>query len=146
MTQPATHSDVLSPSLTPPLGPDSPSVRVAARARVTTTQRNPARGKRRVWTAVRTAAAGWWVWTSRPASLRTMWRLSAVTWARVPLRSGPLLLVWRVSNWTDRLAMFALVLLAPTCLTGPLRWLSTRPTRRFAFYLLGAITAAVVLL
>jgi len=146
MPQPVTDSDVLTRSLTGARVADSPSVRVAARARIATTAGKRPPAVKAVWVGVGRAAAGWWVWTARPVSLRVLWRLSAVTPARVPLRSGPLTWVWRVSNSTDRLVMFALVLAAPTVLTGPLRWLAARPSRRFAFYLLGGVVAAVVLL
>jgi hypothetical protein len=137
-----THRNVLSlPTATVPAS-DSPPPRVAARARVAATQRKqphrtqtgntPRRGLGR-------ALARWWVWTARPVSLRAMWRLSGLNRARVPLGSGPLTALWRLSNGTDRLIMFVLALAAPTVLTGPLRWLATRPTRRFAFYLLTAV-------
>lgn len=81
----------------------------------------------------------WWAWTGRPLSLRALWRTSAVNRTRIPLGSTPFGLVWKLSNATDRLLFFVLVLLAPTALTGPLRWLAARPTRRWAFYLLAAV-------
>lgn len=68
--------------------------------------------------------------------------MSAVNRDRIPLGSTPFGLIWRLSNWTDRLIFFALVMIAPTALTGPLRWLAARPTRRWAFYLLAAGFAA----
>ena len=44
-----------------------------------------------------------------------------------------------------RLVMFGLVLVAPTFLAGPLRWLAARPTRRIALYLFAGIATAVLL-
>jgi hypothetical protein len=70
-----------------------------------------------------------------------MWTQSRVDAARVPLRSRPLRLLWWLSNATDRMVMFAVVLAAPTALTGPLRWIAARPTRRYGFYLLLAALA-----
>jgi hypothetical protein len=80
--------------------------------------------------------ARWWVFTSRPVSLRAAWRLSGVVDARrVPGGSPVLAGVWWWSNRTDRLVLFALVVLAPTVLTGPLLWCAARPTRRAGLYL-----------
>lgn len=92
---------------------------------------------------VRRGAARWWAWTARPTSLRAAWHLSAVNRTRIPLGATPLGLLWRLSNLTDRLVMFVLALIAPTVLTGPLRWLAARPTRRWAFYLVVAAFATV---
>lgn len=130
--------------------PDSPPARVSARRaretnRPTTPRKAPTVRVGAIGASLRRAGGRWWVWTSQPASLATTWRESAVAKARVPLGSGPLVLVWRISNWTDRLLMFGLILAAPTFLTGPLRWLAARPTRRFAFYTLGGIVAVLVL-
>jgi hypothetical protein len=146
MPRAVTDSDVLTQPPTPRRAADSPPPCTPVRARVATTQRNPTQRKRRLGPAVRKAAASWWVWTARPPSLRATWRLSAVTKSRVPLESGPLSLVWRISNWTDRLVMFVLILIAPTFLAGPVRWLAARPTRRFALYLFAGVAAAVLLL
>jgi hypothetical protein len=132
MTRPVTRSDVLNRATKPPQQGDSPSARAPARraparARVTATDR-----KRKM----RTLAASWWVWTDRPPSLRATWRLSKVDPVRVPAKSGPLTLLWRISNVTDRPILFALTILAPSFLAGPLRWLTARPTRRFGLYFL----------
>lgn len=103
----------------------------------------PARKPLRV--AARLGLNRWWLLTSRPTSLAATWRLSAVNRDRIPLGSGLLALVWRLANWTERLIFFGLVALAPTVLTGPLRWLAARPTRRWAFYLVTAAIAATFL-
>ena len=51
-----------------------------------------------------------------------------------------------MSNHTDRILLFALLMAAPTILTGPLRYFAARPTRRWAFYLvLTAFTATLTL-
>lgn len=100
--------------------------------------RRPRRPRPPLGLTLRRGLAHWWGWTSRPTSLRAAWRASAVNRDRIPLGSTPFGLIWRLSNWTDRLLFFALVMIAPTALTGPLRWLAARPTRRWAFYLLAA--------
>ncbi|MEV0214323.1 hypothetical protein [Micromonospora sp. NPDC050695] len=71
-----------------------------------------------------------------------MWAASAVDSKRIPANVGALRIAWQVSNWTDRLLMFGLIAVAPTFLTGLLRWLAARPTRRWAFYLILAAFAA----
>lgn len=116
---------------------DSPPTRAGARARVTTT-REPVVA--RLAAAAKTAGRQWWVWTSRPPSLRAVWRLSATNRKRVPGNSGFLFTLWRISNATDRLALFALLLVAPTAIAGPLRWITVRPTRRWAVYFVVGVT------
>lgn len=105
-------------------------------------KRRPERAPRRprvpLGLLARRGLSRWWAWSSRPTSLRAAWRLSAVNKTRIPLGSTPVGWLWRLSNITDRLVMFALVMIAPTVLTGPLRWLAARPTRRWAFYLIVA--------
>jgi hypothetical protein len=79
------------------------------------------------------------VWTAQPVSLREAWRLSAIAPSRVPPRAPWWLVAgWRLSNWTDRLAWFLLMLIAPCGLQGPLRWLAVRPTRRLGTYVVAA--------
>lgn len=126
---------------------DSPAVSPRARARVPVTQRagNIVVAATGIWSSAVRAGARWWAWTARPMSLRASWRASAVDPRRVPLRHAWLLRAWRVSNATDRIVMFALVLAAPTVFTGPLRWLAARPTRRFGFYLVVTAFAVYVL-
>jgi len=126
---------------------DSPAVSTRARASIEVTKRDRKIGgavAKRLGSVGATTARGarrWWVWTGRPASLATSWRLSFVDETRIPLKSGWLNIAWQVSNWTDRLFMFALILAAPTFLQGPLRWIATRPTRRLGFYVLAAASA-----
>lgn len=127
---------------------DSPPVRARARASVEVTKRDRKISDGLVAKAgavradVVRGARRWWVWTGRPASLATSWRLSAVDEARIPLKWTPFNIAWQISNWTDRLFMFALILAAPTVFQGPLRWIATRPTRRLGFYLLALAAAA----
>ena len=116
---------------------DSPAAPVRAGARVPVTHRG-----RQIGAAVRLAGRRWWAWTARPSSLRAAWVLSAIDPKRIPGKSGALRLLWQVSNWTDRLALFGLIMLAPTGVTGPLRWIAARPTRRWGFYLV--LTASAV--
>jgi hypothetical protein len=132
VTTTTTRSDVRSPlnGRVPDL--DSPAVRQRARANVPVADSN--RNK-----SARVVSAGllrrWWGWTARPLSLRATWAQSAVDSTRIPLNNTALRLLWQASNFTDRLVMFALILIVPTALTGPLRWCAVRPTRRWALYL-----------
>jgi hypothetical protein len=102
-----------------------------ARARLTVTHRIDR------WVDItRSAAGSWWLLTTRPLSMRAAWKASRlVDPHRVPLRSRPLQLAWRWSNRTDRILLFALALLAPSCLMGPLLWVAARPSRRLGFWL-----------
>ncbi len=93
---------------------------------------------RRLMAVAVRAGRSWWAWTNRPASLRVAWRLSTIDAKRIPLRSKAWRRAWLLSNWTDRLIMFALAFATPTGLQGPLRWLATRPLRRWGFYLIVA--------
>lgn len=152
MTTTTTQGEIRSGINGHPAPWDSPPVRARARASLDVTHRDDkisgglVRKVRSVLVAAALGARRWWVWTGRPASLATSWRLSGVDDTRIPLKVGALNIAWQVSNWTDRLFMFALVLAAPTFLTGPLRWIATRPTRRLGFYLLAAATAVAYVL
>ncbi|MES2343819.1 MAG: hypothetical protein V4597_19290 [Pseudomonadota bacterium] len=115
------------------------------KAKTTRPPKAPRAPRKPARVAARIGARRWWLLTSRPTSLAAMWRLSAVNRDRIPLGSAPLGLIWRLANWTERLIFFCLVALAPTVLTGPLRWLAARPTRRWAFYLVTAAIAATFL-
>lgn len=136
-----TEREILSPhnGRVPRL--DSPAVSTRARARLPVTERV---GK---WkTSAVSSARTWWGFTACPASYVEMWQASRVDETRIPGRSGLLRGLWLVSNWTDRIVLFVLIVGAPTFCTGPLRWLATRPTRRWGFYLITAILAAALLL
>jgi hypothetical protein len=87
------------------------------------------------------ALSGWWLWVAQPASLAETWRQSSIVDpARMPRRRPWWLpLLWRASNCTDRLVLFAAMLIAPALLQGPLRWAVARPTRRLGLYLLVAM-------
>jgi hypothetical protein len=115
---------------------DSPAVSTRARARIPVTVRIG-----NLVGEVRLAGRRWWAWTARPLSLRAMWALSAIDEKRIPGKSTGLRLLWKVSNYSDRLAMFGLVAVAPTFLAGPLRWLVVRPTRRWGFYIVTTVLA-----
>lgn len=140
MTTTTTEREILSPrnGRAPKL--DSPAVSTRARARIGLTERV---GK--LLAAVRLGCCRWWAWTARPLSLRATWALSAIDAKRIPGKAGALRVLWKLSNATDRLLMLGLVLAAPTFLTGPLRWLAVRPTRRWGFYLVSAAMAAIYL-
>nr|WP_221374430.1 hypothetical protein [Actinoplanes polyasparticus] len=115
---------------------DSPAVRAGARASLKVTDGEIKRGDR-----ARQAFTSWWLLTAEPMTLRALWTASGVDRKRVPLNNALLRGLWHVSNWTDRLAMFALLAITPTFLTGPLRWCAVRPTRRYGAYLtLAALT------
>jgi hypothetical protein len=127
---------------------ESPPARTRVRARVPVTERvgKISGGVKTIGVKLRLTGRRWWAWTSRPLSLRAAWTLSAVDEKRIPLRLGTLGTLWRLSNATDRLLMFAVILAAPTVLTGPLRWIAARPTRRFGFYALTAAFAVFALI
>lgn len=141
MTTTVTEREIRSPHNGRVPRIDSPPAPARAGARLPVTVRVD-----KAKAAVVGAARRWWVWTAQPASLADTWRASAVDPTRVPAGSTLLLTLWRVSNWTDRLLMFGLLLAAPTALTGPLRWLAARPTRRWGFYLTIALHVGAYLL
>ncbi len=144
MTATTTTRDVRSPQNGRVPNPDSPAVRARARASIPTSK--PITKSDRQRADVAAALRSWWAWTARPATLADVWQASAVDPKRIPASSTVLRLLWQVSNWTDRLLMFALIALAPTCLTGLLRWCATRPTRRYGLYLTAAaLTAALII-
>ncbi|GAA0494601.1 hypothetical protein Ade02nite_20030 [Paractinoplanes deccanensis] len=117
---------------------DSPAVRAGARAKIQVTHSEIKLGDR-----IRVGLSSWWLLTAEPMTLRALWTASAVDAKRIPLNNGLLRGLWHVSNWTDRLAVFALLAITPTFLTGPLRWCAVRPTRRYSLYLtLAALTGA----
>jgi hypothetical protein len=127
---------------------DSPAAPARAGARLVVTKRGGKSIRVRVvelLTALRVGARRWWAWTARPSSLRAAWALSAVEVKRIPGKAGPLRILWKVSNATDRLVMFVLVMAAPTFATGPLRWLAARPTRRWGFYIVSTALAVTYL-
>lgn len=126
----STHSDVRSKVQEGVRDTDSPAVRAGARASLKVTDGEIKRGDR-----VRQELASWWLLTAEPMTLRELWAASKVDRKRVPLDTPVLRGLWHVSNWTDRLAMFALLAATPTALTGPLRWCAVRPTRRYGLYL-----------
>lgn len=137
-----TDSEIRSSQPDPRGEGENPAARVRTRASIPVTLRI---GKiSDVRSAIKLAARRWWLWTARPASLATTWRLSAVDPKRVPGNSRLLRLLWTGSNRSDRLAVFALLLLCPTVLTGPLRWIVQRPTRRVGLYLVLAVYAAIL--
>jgi hypothetical protein len=165
MTTPAntgtvTDSGVRNPSPTPvepaqPL-PENPRMR-RAHAREATSknsvtdgddakvaERPPATARRRLTAATETARvalSGWWAWAAQPPSLAETWQQSSIVDpARMPRRRPWWLpLLWRTSNCTDRLVLFAVILIASAVLQGPLRWAVARPTRRLGLYLLVAV-------
>lgn len=144
MTTTVTEREIRSPinGRVPRLDSPPAPARAGARVPVTASARKIPGLVAAVTAAVRLGCHRWWAWTARPLSLRALWASSAVDVKRVPGNAGVLRVAWRVSNWTDRLLMFAAVAVAPTFLTGPLRWLAARPTRRWAFYLILAAFAA----
>ncbi|WP_203822615.1 hypothetical protein [Paractinoplanes ferrugineus] len=117
---------------------DSPAVRARARARVPVADGDIKFGDR-----LRQAVTSWWLLTSEPMTLLALWNASKVDRKRVPAGNGVLRALWHVSNWSDRIVMFAVIAVAPTFATGALRWIAVRPTRRYGLYLtLAALTGA----
>ena len=137
MTVTATEREIRSPQNGRVPRLDSPAARAGTRARVPVTARVG-----QIRASLVLAGRRWWAFTARPSSLRAAWALSAVDPKRIPGNAGPLRILWQVSNWTDRLVVFSLIMLAPTGVTGPLRWIAARPTRRFGFYIV--LTALAV--
>lgn len=119
---------------------DSPAVPARARARVPITVRY--RNKARAWVSGRR----WPVIDAQPPTLRQLGKTSAVDPSRIPADHLPLRILWTLSNLTDRLLMFLLAAVAPTFLTGAIRWCAARPTRRIGLYLaVAALTAAYLI-
>lgn len=144
MTTTTTPREIRSPinGAVPDL--DSPGVSTPARARVAVTDGD--RNGKTTRTSFGSRLASGWVWTTCPASYSDAWKASAVDRKRIPNGFGPLLVLWQISNWTDRLIMFALIQIAPAFLTGALRWVAQRPSRRIGFYLtLTALTIALLI-
>ena len=126
----STHSEVISQMTDRVRTEDSPAVRAGARGSLKVTDSQIKTGDR-----MRQAFTSWWLLTAEPMTLRALWTASAVNRKRIPLDNPLLRGLWHVSNWTDRLIMFALLAITPTALTGPLRWTAVRPTRRYGLYL-----------
>jgi hypothetical protein len=101
---------------------------------------------RRIFDAAGVNARRWWVWTDRPPSLRTIWRLSAYDPQRVPAGNTTFGAVWVVANGTERLLMFALVVFAPGFVQPLLRWCFQRPARRLGLWLATVLLVAGLLL
>lgn len=138
MTAVTTEREIRSPQNGRVPRIDSPAVSARARARIPITERAD-----KIRASAGLGLRRWWAWTARPLSLRAAWASSTVAARRLPGDSPPLRVLWVLSNGTDRLVMFALVLIAPTGLQGPLRWLACRPTRRWGFYLVLAVLAVI---
>jgi hypothetical protein len=143
-----TQREIVSEGEPTPDGADSPAVSTRARARIPVTDRKrnaktpgvSRADKLRAW------GAAWWVWISKPPSLRQTWIMSKVDPQRLPGDVPVFRVLWHISNWTDRLALFALMLIVPLPLAGPVRWLAPRPLRRYGLYLcLFALTIAYLL-
>lgn len=125
-----THSEIISGKVdqVPRVDRSPASARAGARLPVTDSARKLA-------AQAAVGARRWWGWTSRPPSIRATWYLSRIDEKKIPNGSTPLKTIWLVSNATDRLVMFTLVMLAPSALAGPMRWITQTPTRRIGFYL-----------
>ncbi len=81
-------------------------------------------------------ARTWWAFTEQPPTFADTWEQSKVDIRRVPDRDARLYTAWVWANRTERILFCALLLLAPTFLQGPLRWVAPRITRRISTYLL----------
>jgi hypothetical protein len=84
----------------------------------------------RIFADAGVGARRWWAWTDRPPSLRAIWRLSRLSWPRVPRGNEVLGSLWWLANGTERVLMFLAVVAAPGFLQPLLRWVFARPTRR----------------
>jgi hypothetical protein len=140
MTATTTEREILSKTNGRVPDLDSPAARARARASIPVTDSEI---KKADWVA--SLLDSWWVWTAQPTSFQAVWRMSAVDRTRIPNNSTVLRLLWRVSNWTDRLVMFALILTLPTAFTGGLRLIAQRPMRRVGLYLTLAALAGLYL-
>ena len=144
MQEPFGGTDVLTRSVQTDPALDSPPPGTRVHVRETAPTGRSVRTRRPRMKA-REGLRSWWGWTSRPASLRAMWRQSRLDTGRIPARHRGLRWLWLLSNGTDRLVMAAVVLVVPTFLSGPARWLMARPTRRWALYVCGAAAALIAL-
>lgn len=81
------------------------------------------------------AVTTWWGFVRQPMSLRQAWKLSGIVDPRrIPGESNLLATLWWWSNRTDRILLFAVLLILPTSLNGPVLWCAVRPTRRWGMY------------
>ena len=92
----------------------------------------------------------WWTGEVRGASLAQTWRLSGeVVPERIPGGSlSRAARVWWVMNHTERVLLFALIMLVslvPALLTAPLMWCAARPTRRVGLYVVVALLAVLLI-
>lgn len=100
---------------------------------------------RAIATALGRSVTTWWGFVRTPMSLAEAWRRSAVIDARrIPAGSTLLAGLWWWSNRLDRGLLFALLLLLPTALNGPVLWCATRPSRRLGLYAVIAVLAVFV--
>jgi hypothetical protein len=117
----------------------APLLRLADRISTTSTElvlvRPPTRAER-LRAATADAAVTWIGVTRRPVTIREAWRRSgSLDKDRIPAGSNLLAFFWTISNVTDRLFLFALVVICPTGLLGPLLYVAERPMRRVGFLL-----------
>lgn len=81
------------------------------------------------------AFATWWGFVREPMAVAEAWKASNVIDARrVPANSQLLAVAWWWSNRTDRVLLFAILMVLPTFLNGPLLWCAVRPSRRIGLY------------
>lgn len=144
MTATTTPRDFRSPTPGAVPGVNSPGASTGARANIPVTDGD---GNSKT---TRLSFGSWlgrqWAWTARPDSYAGTWAASRVDPRRIPGNARPLRLAWLLSNLADRPLMFALILISPTGLTGPLRWIAQRPARRWGLYLtLAALGAALLI-
>lgn len=111
---------------------------------------SPAVHRVRGWrdTAVR-ALHGSWLFTSTPIPADQVWELSKVDIARIPKGRGAHFaqILWTFLNWTERPALYVLVLLVRLLpdrppIQGPPRYVFVRPTRRLTLYLFTLIAVS----
>lgn len=98
---------------------------------------------RRVRQATATAAATWLGFYRQPPSVRDAWYLSeSMDRARIPAESGLLAAAWWIANWTERIVLFAVVLLLLVLAATGL-WIVARPARRIGLYIVLAVVFVI---
>lgn len=87
-------------------------------------------------TAAQKRAGSWKGFVANPMSVQEAWELSwIIDKRRIPDDSNWMYWWWWLSNRSDRVLLFGLLMILPTALNKPVLLMATRPTRRWGMYL-----------